>query len=84
LTTPVRIAAQTVWYAAVRERLPMTTSYRERLKILETRCSSFAVELLRDLQDHPKFPELVSNLEQIDGMLFRVDIERAFYELTKE
>jgi hypothetical protein len=62
----------------------MTTSYRERLKILETRCSRFAVELLRDLEDHPTFPELVSNLEQIDGMLFRVDIERAFYELTKE
>lgn len=84
MTTPVRIAAQTGSCAAVPERLLMTTSYRERLKILETRCSSFAMELLHDLQDHPKFPELVSNLEQIDGMLFRVDIERAFYELTKE
>jgi hypothetical protein len=69
--------------AAIAETLFMA-SYQERLKILETRCSGFAVELLRDLQGHPKFPELVSNLEQIDGTLYRVDIEQAFYELIKQ
>ena len=59
------------------------TSYQERLRILETRCSGFAAELLRDLQGHPQFPKLVSKLEQIDGTLYRVDVERAFYEITK-
>ena len=59
-------------------------SHQERLKILETRCSGFAAELLRNLQGHAKFPELVSRLEQIDGTLYRADIERAFYELTKQ
>ena len=63
-------------------QLPMT-SYQERLRILETRCSGFAAELLRDLQGHPQFPNLVSKLEQIDGTLYRVDVERAFYEITK-
>jgi hypothetical protein len=57
--------------------------YRDRLKILEARCSGFAAELLRDLEGHPKFPELVSKLEQIEGTLYRGDVEQAFYELTK-
>ena len=59
-------------------------SYQERLNILETRCSGFATELLRDLQGHAKFSELVGRLEQIDGTLYRTDIERAFYELIKQ
>ena len=39
----------------------------DRLKALEARSSGFAVELLRQLTDHPRFPELIDKLERIDG-----------------
>lgn len=59
------------------------TPGQERLSMLEARCSPSARELLRDLRGHPKFAELISKLETIEGTLFRGDIEEACVELTK-
>ena len=56
---------------------------RERILTLETRCSTFALELLRELEEHPQFPELVSALENVPGNLYRIDIENQFAALRK-
>lgn len=58
-------------------------SFEDRLKALESRCSRAAAEFLRDLRYHPQFPQLVSKLEKIDGLLFRLDIEQELMELIK-
>ena len=55
--------------------------YQERLKILEGRCSPFAAELLRDLQDDCDLPLLVAALERMTGSIYRSDIEAAFMEI---
>ena len=56
---------------------------QERIAVQETRCSPSARELLRELRGHPRFAELVSKLEEIDGTIFRGDIEEAFAALVK-
>ena len=55
----------------------------DRLKALEARSSGFAVELLRQRTDHPRFPEVIDKLERIEGPVFRGDVEEAFYQLSK-
>ena len=57
---------------------------RERLKALESRCSGFALELLRHLDAHPKFSELILRLENIQGQLYRTDIEQEYFALVKD
>jgi len=52
--------------------------------VLESRCSGFALELLRHLGGHPKFPELIVSLEKIQGLLYRTDIEQEFFALVKD
>lgn len=54
----------------------------DRFRMLEARCSPFAAELLHQLRTHPKFPELMQSLEEIEGMIFRGDIEEIFAQLT--
>jgi hypothetical protein len=56
---------------------------QERIAILEARCTPSARELLRGLRGHPKFAELISKLETIEGTLFSGDIEEAFVALIK-
>lgn len=59
-------------------------SYEDRFRMLEARCSPFAAELLRQLRTHAKFPELMQRLEEIEGTIFRGDIEQIFAELTSK
>jgi hypothetical protein len=47
------------------------------------RCTAFAAELLRDLMHHPAFPGILVKLVQIDGPIFRGDIEHALLEILK-
>jgi hypothetical protein len=58
--------------------------HRDRLQILEARCSGFALELLNELKQHPTFPKLVMKLEQIAGMIIRSDVEKAFAEINAD
>ena len=54
--------------------------YQDRLQMLETRCSEFAKELLRQLKNHPLFPSVMGKLERIEGPIYRTDVEQAFLE----
>ena len=80
LLPPAYCRYERSWCSALLEM----ASHQDRLQVLEARCSGFAVELLRQLQKHPKFPELVTKLEGIQGNLYRTDVEKAFFELTKD
>ena len=51
--------------------------YEDRFHMLEARCTAFAAELLRQLEHHPKLPELMGMLEAIDGPIYRGDVETA-------
>ena len=57
-------------------------SIQQRLKKLESRCSDWALEFLRQLEGHLKLPLLLTELEQIHGKIYRVDIEGIFLKLT--
>lgn len=59
-------------------------AYSDRLAALRQRCSGAAVEHLEELQAHPKFPLLVEQLEQLGGMIFRLDVEQHFVSLLKQ
>ena len=56
----------------------------DRFKRLQARCSGFAAELLGQLENHPGLPELLLLLEEIDGRVFRSDIESALMTLRKQ
>ena len=51
------------------------------LSALEPRCTPFAMELLRELANHPRFPELITRLMQEYGILPRADIERTYIRI---
>lgn len=56
----------------------------DRISQLETRCTPAALDLLQYLQRHPCFPDLVDNLDTMDGKISLVDVQLAFMELTTE
>ena len=58
--------------------------HQERLAMLAARCTEAARELLRDLRAHEQFPELVALLEQIGGTIYRLDVEKHFFELVRK
>ena len=55
----------------------------DRFKSVEARCSGFAQELLRQVQHDAQLAELLAELEKIDGIVFRSDIEAALPTLRK-
>ena len=55
----------------------------ERIAILMARCSNGACDLLRDLQRHETFPELVGRLETLRGTIYQIDVEKHLFELLK-
>lgn len=62
--------------------LQIISDYDKRVKSVEARCSGFALELLRDLKVHSKFANLISELEKLDGHIYRVEVEAIFFRLT--
>ena len=56
----------------------------DRFSLLEARRSAYAAEYLRDLRMHHAFPEIMSKLERIPGPIYRLDIEQAHFETTKQ
>lgn len=50
---------------------------------LRARCNGFAEKFLRDLQQHPQFPEVVEELLKIEGRITRIDIEQAFFRVAR-
>jgi hypothetical protein len=45
------------------------------------RCTRPAWETLKHLTEHPMFPELIARLEQIDGPVASLDVERVAKQL---
>ena len=56
-------------------------SLDERIATLSARASYGAWTYLQRLRNHPKLPELLASLEQLDGTLAETDIEQAFRRL---
>jgi hypothetical protein len=56
----------------------------DRFKLVEARCSSFAAERLRELKEHPRLFELLTELEKIDGPMYRIDIDSVLATLSRE
>jgi hypothetical protein len=50
------------------------------VEVLLRRCTAFAAELLIELSLHPAYPAILAKLTQIDGQIFRGDIEHALFE----
>ena len=57
-------------------------SIPQRLERLESRCSGFALEFMKQLEGHPKLLMLLTELEKIDGQLYRIEIEQIFLKVT--
>jgi hypothetical protein len=57
--------------------------HRFRLDLVRGRCTGFAEELLRELECHPHFTDLLGRLTALAGPITRSDIERVFLELRK-
>lgn len=56
----------------------------DRFSLLEARCSAFAAEYLRELRTHHALSEIMARLERIPGPIYRLDIEQAHFEATKQ
>lgn len=56
----------------------------DRFDMLESRCSGFAASLLRKVQNHPNFPDVMAQLERIRGHIFEFDIEQALLAVASE
>ena len=56
--------------------------YEDRYRIVEARCTAFAKELLLELKKHPQFPKVIERLEQIQGTIYRGDVEAAFLAVS--
>jgi hypothetical protein len=68
-----------------RARTIMTSDINQRENALIARCSSSAGrELLESLRMHPRYPQLMAQLEDTKGTIFEMDIQQALYNVVKE
>lgn len=55
----------------------------EREAAVIARCSRYAAQYVEQLRGHELYAEVLSRLEALEGRLFELDVERAFYEALR-
>jgi hypothetical protein len=52
----------------------------EREAAVLARCSRYAAQYITQLRGHALYLEVLTRVEEVEGQLFELDVEHAFYE----